>query len=199
MRLQITTCVLAIGALSLASTAFADDSEDLLTPYGMSFTVGGSFSDFVRPAVNDFTEPGGGWEARYVIGTRKHIAGEAAYTASLNGLEALGMDENALLLGNGGEVALRANITTSALQPYVIAGVGWRHYDVTNTDKNTSDVADTDDAMTIPVNVGISYRYERFVSDLRATYRPSFFDDISATSNIPLDSASVGLNVGFEF
>jgi opacity protein-like surface antigen len=175
------------------------DEPDLVTDYGMAVTVGGAYSNYVRKAAQDFTQPGGGWEARYVVGTRSHIAGEAAYTATLNGLDTLGVEKNAMLLGNGAEALLRANMFTDDWQPYLVAGVGWRHYNVANTQTNTSDVAENADAMTLPIIAGVSYRYQKVMADLRATYRPSFFDDIAASDDVTLDSASVGLNVGFEF
>ena len=74
-----------------------------------------------------------------------------------------------------------------------------RHYNVVNTDVNTSAIDDTADAMVVPLAAGISYRVERMVMDLRATYRPSFLDDISATQSAPLDSGSAAFNIGFEF
>lgn len=207
MKRRTIQLIALAGALASGLPAAAQESgqpaegepANMLTPFGMAFTVGGGVSDFVRDQIRDFTQTGGGWEARYVLGTRTHLGAEAAYTASLNGLDTLGVDDNAMLMSNGGEAMLRANILTGAWQPYLLAGVGWRHYNVVNTDTNTSDVSETDDAMTIPMAVGVSYRYSRIVGDLRAAYRPSFFDDISAVAAQPLDSAALSLNIGFEF
>jgi hypothetical protein len=165
----------------------------------MTFTVGGTYSDFARTDAQDFTTPGAGWEARYVFGTRTHLAGEAAYAAALNGLDTLGVEDNALLMANGAEASLRANMLTGELQPYLAAGFGWRHYEVVNTDTNTSDVANADDGVVVPMAVGLSYRYERAVADVRAMYRPAFLDDIVAQDNTALDTFSAGVNLGFEF
>ena len=201
MKRHLVPFAALLGGWLLATPAIAMplDEDELVEPYGMAFTVGGSFSDFVREHAQNFTQPGGGWEARYTVGTRTYLAGEAAYTASANQLDTLGLAQDAVLLGNGVEASLRANLTTTQVQPYLLAGIGWRHYEVTNTNRNTSDVAGDDDAMTLPVTAGVAYKYERFIGDLRANYRPSFFDDILAGDDVALDSASVGMNLGFEF
>lgn len=201
-RLTVPLTVL-LGTLAIPTIADAQyydyDSDNRYDPYDMAFTVGGSFSDYLREEARSFTSPGGGWEARAVFGTRSYLGAEAAYVASLNGMTALGVDDNARLMSNGAEGLARVNFTTSAWQPYVLAGLGWRHYNVVNTDVNTSSIDDTADAMVIPVALGISYRVQRMVMDLRGTYRPSFLDDISAAQSAPLDSASAAFNVGFEF
>ena len=201
MRQHLFAVTILVGGLLPASSAIAaeQDEGDLVVPQGMSFTIGGSFADYVREDARDTTMPGVGWEARYVFGTRSHLAGEAAYTAGVNGLDTLGVDENALLMSNGAEASLRANVLTEAIQPYVVAGVGWKHYQVVNTDTNTSDVADTDDALTVPVSVGVAYRYERVMADVRGMYRASFLDDFAPEGETGLDAYSVGLNFGFEF
>jgi hypothetical protein len=201
-RHLITLCLLASGLLvaDAASAQQEDSQAGLLTPQGMGLSIGGAFSDFVQTGVRDFTTPGGGIEARYVFGTRSYIAGEAAYIGTLNGLNPLGVDDNALLMSNGVEGAVRVNFLTGEWQPYALAGLGWKHYNVVNTDTNTSDVRDEDDAMTIPVGLGIAYRYRNLFADLRGMFKPSVFDDIVVTDDDSrLDTASASLNVGFEF
>jgi hypothetical protein len=204
-RHLITICIVALSFV-VANVASAQEQERkkprLLTPAGMGLSIGGSFSDFVQNDIRDFTTPGGGIEARYVFGTRSYIAGEAAYIGTLNGLEGLGnaVEDNALLMSNGVEGALRVNFLTEEWQPYALAGLGWRHYNVVNTDVNTSDVRDEDDAMTIPVGLGVAYRYQNIFADLRAMYKPSVFDDITISAqDAQLDTASASLNIGFEF
>jgi hypothetical protein len=203
MKRRLINLAALVAGLFLPTAAFAQalDESELVTPVGMAFTVGGAYSNFTDNEARDFTQPGGGWEARYVIGTRTVLGAEAAYTASANPVDALGVDDGAVLLGNGAEASVRANLTTdTAAQPFVLAGLGWRHYNIVNTDTNTSDIADADDAMTIPLTAGVAYRYDRFLGDIRAMYRPSLFDDIIAGDReASLDSASVNLNVGFEF
>jgi hypothetical protein len=206
MKRELLALSLLIIGLLAAGPAFAQEEEDTGpetrpdVPRGMGFIVGGGFSDFVNENARDFTGAGGGFDARYVLGTRSHIAGEAAYIGTLNTLDTLGVDEDALLLSNGLEGALRVNLSTMAWQPYVTAGIGWKRYNVTNTDTNTSDLSGTDDAMIVPIGVGLSYRVSRVIADVRGSYKPSFFDEISATDTAArLDTISATLNIGFEF
>jgi hypothetical protein len=118
-------------------------------------------------------------------------------------VDALGLDEDAVLLSNGLEGALRLNLTADmAWQPYILGGVGWKHYNVTNTDVNTSDIRDDADALTIPVGVGLSYRYRNLVADVRGNLRPSLVEDLTASgdeNDAALHTYSAHLNVGFEF
>lgn len=178
-----------------------DDAEPaLLTPVGMGLSVGGGVTDYLGEA-GDFTTPGGNWEARYILGTRTVIGGELAYLGTANGLNTLGVEDNAVLMSNGGEGALRVNFRTEELQPYVLGGLGWKHFNVVNTDVNTSDIRDSDDALTVPLGLGFAYRYNNAFADLRGMYRPAFLADIttSGSDDTNLDTLTGSLNVGFEF
>ena len=179
-----------------------DDSEPaLVTPIGMGLSLGGGVTDYVGEA-DDFTSPGGNWEARYILGTRTVIGGELAYLGTANGLNTLGVEDNAVLMSNGGEGALRVNFLTDELQPYVLGGIGWKHFNVVNMDVNTSDIRDSDDAMTVPLGVGFAYRYSNVFADLRGMYRPAFLADITTSGgedDTNLDTLTGSLNLGFEF
>lgn len=179
-----------------------DDRPNLVTPMGMGFSIGGGLNDFTSNAARDFTDPGGGWEARYIIGTRSYLGGEVAYIGTANNINALGVSNDAVLLSNGAEGALRLNFTTTAFQPYVLGGVGWKHYNVVNTPTNTSDIRDSDDALVVPVGVGFAYRYQNVFADLRGNYKPVFLMDITQTGgddDTTMHGYGANLNVGFEF
>ena len=180
---------------------FDDASPDLVTPIGMGLSVGGGVAEYLGEA-DVFTDPGGTWEARYLVGTRTIIGGELAYLGTANSLQTLGVDDNAVLMSNGAEGALRVNFLTDAWQPYVLGGVGWKHFNVVNTDTNTSDIRDSDDALTVPLGAGIAYRYSNVFADLRGMYRPAFLADITrgqGNDDTGLDTIGGSLNVGFEF
>lgn len=204
-RELLAISTLVVGLLAAAPATAQEDDDNAPTsrpdvPVGMGFIIGGGYSDFVYGKTRQFTGPGGGFDARYILGTRSFIAGEAAYTGTLNSVDALGLDSKALLLSNGLEGALRVNFMTKAWQPYVTAGIGWKRYNVTNTDTNTSDIRGNEDAMTVPIGVGMSYRMSRVIADIRGTYKPSFFDNISVSDeDARLDTIAGTLNVGFEF
>lgn len=178
-----------------------EPDADLVSPMGMGFAVGGGVTGYPGEA-DDFTGTGGNWEARYIIGTRTFVGGELAYHGTANSLETLGVEDNAILMSNGAEGALRVNLGTENIQPYVLGGVGWKHFNVTNTDTNTSDIRSSDDALTVPVGAGLAYKINNIYVDARGMYRPAFLADITrgdGTDDTDLSTLSGGVNLGFEF
>lgn len=164
---------------------------------GLELQVGGGVQDFVDRDVTAVTNTGGAWTARLIVGTRSHIAGEAAYVGSAQGLNTLGVEDSATLLSNGLEGALRLNILTGAVQPYAVAGYTWRRYTVTNTAVNFSSVADAANVSEIPLGVGLAFRFSRLVADLRATARPAFASSLFPQGNLTTFGGEAKL--GFEF
>lgn len=184
-------------------SASRDDRDHLLTPFGMGLTIGGGANGFTDPDFVDNIEIGGGWEARVIFGTRSPVALEAAYQGTANKLNTFGLDDNAFLLSNGLEADLRLNVGTADLQPYVLAGAGWKHYSLQNTDTNTSSLNDSDNVLEVPLGVGFSYSFNRFIADVRGTWRPAFNDDLirsdATNSDDKLHTWRAGANLGFEF
>jgi hypothetical protein len=165
---------------------------------GMSFFVGGGVMDFTDSDTRDFTDLAGTWEARLGVGTRSIIGLEAAYIGAAQGVEALGLDDSAVLTSHGAEANFRLNFSRGGLQPYALAGAGWRHYSVTNDDFNTSDVNDSDDVFEIPLGVGITYHLDPVLLDLRGVFRPAFGSDLVGDDE-ELHNWSARMNVGWEF
>jgi hypothetical protein len=158
------------------------------------------------------TDAGGSWEARITVGTRTPLAFEAAYVGSAQNIEALGLDDSAVLLGTSFEGAARLNLTRMAIQPYLFGGLGYTRYDVSNADFNTSSVNGKEEMGHIPVGAGIGWQYGGLLLDLRGTLRAAFSDDIQSigeddTDIIPdsddpkaeLDTWNITGRVGFEF
>lgn len=202
MKRTLGIIALAAGTLVAASATAQESEPNLIQPFGMGVSVGGGVNGFIDEDVRDFTTTGGSWEARYIIGTRERLAAEGAYIGTANSLDTLGVEDSAMLMSNGIEGVLRVNILTQAWQPYVLAGVGWKHYNVVQTDTNTSDIEDQVDSMTVPMGLGLAYRFSNLFADLRATYKPSFFDDITKSgdsNDALLSTAAAQLNIGFEF
>lgn len=183
-----------------------EEPEYGMTPMGVSINVGGSVIGFTDENTRDFADIGGAWEARAVVGTRSMLAFEAAYVGSAHDINALGLDEDAVLLGSSLEAAARLNVTSGLIadnvQPYIFAGIGWTRYDLVNADFNTSSVSDNENLGYVPLGVGIGYRYERFMVDGRVTLRATFEDDLIdatvADEEAPLNTWSVGAKVGWE-
>jgi hypothetical protein len=162
---------------------------------GIEATLGGGVIGFVDNGARTFANPGGSWEARMTFGSRFPVAFEAAYVGSAQGIVALGLSSNAVLLGNGGEATLRINLTTTRLQPYLFGGGGFTRYQLTNTAVNLSSVRSTDDVGTVPTGVGMSARLSKeFFIDVRGTYRFTFNDQLFATASAASGAGNAGLD-----
>jgi hypothetical protein len=192
--------LLVIGSLFLVPTlATADDS--LVDNYKLSASFGGGFVGFVDDNTRDFATEGGAWEGRLALGTGSMIAIEAAYLGTLQNIDALGLGDSARLLGTTLEADLRINLLEGDIQPFVLIGAGWTRYDMTNTSANTSDVQDVDNLATMPVGLGLGYRYGDVLFDVRGTYRATTGNnliDMHGTADATLDTWSATLRVGFQ-
>lgn len=179
------------------------NAPSLMMPYGMSLSVGGGFIGFTDDDAQNFTDTGGSWEARFALGTRTMWGAEFAYTGAAQDVDALGLDNDAYLISTGFEALGRFNFLTEQWQPYVLAGVGYRRYDLTNADFNTSAVNDSDNLFEIPFGGGVSWRYRGLIVDARLMYRLAFDDDL--INNTPdgeesdLHTFETSLRVGWEF
>lgn len=187
-----------VTALLLASpvVARADNLDDLV----ISASFGGGLAGFVDSGTRSYATDGGAWEARVGFGLGV-VELETAYLGTLQSIDALGLDASAQLLGTGFEADLRVNVLETALQPYGIFGVGWMRYDLANADVNTSDVARSDNIATLPVGIGLAFRQEGLVLDVRATYRLATGSDLLATSPTEehgLHTWSTMFRVGFD-
>jgi len=176
---------------------------------GVEATVGGGAIGFIDQGARDATQTGASWDARLMFGSRLPIAVEGAYVGSVQNVEALGLSTNALLVGNGVEGDLRVNLLRTRVQPYVFGGVGWTHYQVTNSATSTASIRGSDDIGTVPLGAGVSARLcTAFILDIRGTYRATFADDLmqtqalNGTSNSnsnSMQSWNAAGRVGFEF
>lgn len=181
----------------------------LRSEIGIQVSVGGGATGFIDGDARDFTDPGGAWEARVAIGTRYPLAIEAAYIGGAQDVEALGLDEDAIMLSNGAEASARLNVLGGQfpVQPYVLAGAAWKRYDLTNTQFNTSSLNGEENVVEIPVGAGIGFKAGPVRIDARGTYRPAFYDDLVRVDAGPgdvdpgadLDSWRGTLSGGFEF
>lgn len=146
--------------------------------FGVAISAGGGFTDFVNETARKSTAVGGAWDVRATIGTRSYLAAEVAYVGSAQAIDALGLDDDAILVGNGVQGAVRVNFSRNPLQPFAFAGVAWRHFELTNVDTNTSDVSGEDDVIEIPVGLGLAYRNRGLFLDLRGEFRPTTQEDL---------------------
>lgn len=199
------TMILGAGlVLCLSSTAFADDyDKPAYSEDGVGLFAGGGVAGFTDKDMRDFATEAPAWQARLSYGTHsKLFTVEAAYLGSVQAIDALGLDTSAQLVSTGVEGLVRMNLIQGRYQPYVLAGIGWTRYDVTNAKTNTSDVNDSDNVGNIPFGVGFAMRFDQMLIDARAEYRPAFDNNlIQATENskATLDSWAATANIGYEF
>jgi len=178
---------------------------------GFSLSAGGGASGFTSETARNATQSGGDWDVRATIGTRLPVAAEISYLGSAQTIDALGLDDSAVLVGNGVQAAVRLNLLgDTSLQPFIFAGAAWRRYDLANTDSNTSDVTDNDDVVEFPIGAGLSFRTRQgFLLDARGEFRAATNEDLmpSLTVDGPLGNDNkaslhrwgVTANVGYEF
>ena len=172
---------------------------------GIEATVGAGAIGFVGESARNATQTGASWDARMMVGSRLPIAIEGAYVGSVQNINALGLSTASLLLGNGIEGTVRVNITRARVQPYLFGGIGWTHYQLTNTVANTSSISDKDDIGTVPVGAGLSARVgSAVILDIRGTYRATFADDMMRAPSPDGNSSSMQTwnaagRFGFEF
>lgn len=203
LELSVAFAVIAAAPGAALAQDYTFEDEDLAGRYGITLTAGGGVAGFTDPQMNDVVSEGGMWEARVAVGTRRYLSIEAAYIGSAQSIDALGLDTDAMLIGTGFEGALRANFMTGDIQPYVLAGVGWTRYSISNADVNTSDVAGADTLMTIPVGAGLSYRIDQIVLDARGVYRTATSEDLlpraDSSENEEMHTWNALLQAGYEF
>ena len=170
---------------------------------GSGFLVGGGYEDFTSNTMRSQTGGGGSWNARGVVGTHQFVGVEGAYVGAAHSVDALGVNSSAVLISNGLEGNVRVNLPilmrrAQLLEPFGFVGLGWQHYQVTNTNTNTSDLAKNDDVVTVPFGGGLEYAVGRFMADARFTYRPTYYNDLMRSGG-SLSNWGVGGQLGVSF
>jgi hypothetical protein len=160
--------------------------------------VTGFFNSGARDAASDgFT-----WDVRLTLGSRLPLGLEVAYLGSVQGMKLAGLDSNALLVGNGGEAALRVQLPTGMFRPYLTGGIGWTHYSIQDT-ALVPGLRRSDNIGTVPVGVGLAIgNVNGFTFDLRAVGRIAFDDNLLdnlQTGSSSLNSWGVTARLGGEF
>jgi hypothetical protein len=184
------------------------EDEGRMMPFGrvgFAISAGGGAAGFTDDTLRGATNDGGAWNVRATFGTRSPLAFEAAYIGSVQSIEALGLDENARLVGNGVQGNLRVNVLPeSFVQPFIYAGAAWRRYDLTNTAQNLSNIADSDNVLEIPMGVGVAGKFSGLLLDVRGEFRAATREDLMPSLAIDEDMArmhrwGVNANIGYEF
>lgn len=213
IRLSIFASISA-ALLLVASTAAAQEAvfEDLgamppdlvetpETGLGITATVGGGAEGFIEENARDATDIGGAWTVRIGFLSRFVLTPELSYIGSAQGLTVPGLDADTVLVSNGGEGTLRLNIFSGGFQPYIFGGVGFRHYNLLDTDQNSSGLPNQDTLGLIPTGVGFTVRLGRFILDARGTFRWTWDDNMltdPVDSGVGMSTWTGELRAGFE-
>lgn len=181
-------------------------SGPTMEKYGIAVALGGGVEGFTNDTLRGTTDPGGLYNLRVAIGTRSPLSIEGAYIGSVQSIDALGLDSNALLVGNGLEGKLRLNLLDEAVQPFAFAGVGWRRYSLRNADFNTSAVSNDDDVIEVPMGLGLAYKIAGLQFDARGEFRYATGEDLMPSLTDPDAGAaaemhrwSINTNIGYAF
>jgi hypothetical protein len=180
---------------------------------GIGIAAGGGAGGFTNDTLRGATNVGGEWDVRLTLGTRTPLAAELSYIGSAQSIDALGLDQDALLIGNGAQGALRLDaLPGEAVTPFVYAGAAWRHYNVRHSGPNLSDVATSDDVLEVPVGIGVAGHVNGLLVDVRGEFRASAFEDLTERTgaddgfifdtsdpNAGMNRWGVNASVGYEF
>jgi hypothetical protein len=98
----------------VAGNAAAEDPEEVIEEYGLSLTAGGGVAGFTDADMRDTADVGGLWDVRAAFGTKMPLAIEAGYQGSAQGIQAIGLDSDAVLLGTSLEALARVNVLPAA-------------------------------------------------------------------------------------
>jgi hypothetical protein len=167
---------------------------------GLAIALGGGPEGFASQT-NTGTHTGGGWNVRATVGTKSLLGFEASYIGSAQSIDALGLSNNAILVGNGLQGSLRLNLTRDYdVGLLLLGGMAWRRYDVTNTNTSSADLQPSDDVLEIPVGVGVQYPYRGLLFDVRADYRFTQYGNMmAAASSSDMNRWGVQGNIGYRF
>lgn len=213
MRTLQLTFVGASAIVSVAGTAHAqryvegdavaDPTAPLYTQYGIGVTLGGGVENFTNETANDATDLAGSWALRVELGTQLPVAIEVGYVGTAQAIEGFIGTDDTTLLGTTVEAVAKFNVPTgSAFRPFGFAGLGWRRYDLRDSEFAVSNVgfADSDDLMVIPLGAGVRYSYRGLDADVRFTFRPTVEEDLIAQPGdngaAALHTWAVGASIG---
>jgi hypothetical protein len=178
-----TTTTTTTTSTATAPPVYAPPPAEHYQPWyarlGFGLVLGGGGSGFVGDEARAMTDIGGAWEVRGIWGTRSFLALEVEYMGSAQGINAIGLSNNAVLVGNGVTGDVRFNVIRDwYVQPFVFGGAAWRNYQLTNENFNVSDVNNSDNVLEVPVGLGFASYFGQFMLDVRGTYRMAWFNDL---------------------
>ncbi|HEX7836531.1 MAG TPA: hypothetical protein VF469_03660 [Kofleriaceae bacterium] len=150
---------------------------------GISVLVGGGATGFTEKDMRNITSNVGGlWDVRLTIGSHVPLGLDISYVGSATSINNLPTGDTGTLIGTAVEGALRWNILPHGLwTPYVFGGVGWQRYDVTGlsaVSRASVGMNKHDNLLEFPMGLGLSYRMNGFLIDVRGVFRYTMDQDL---------------------
>jgi hypothetical protein len=208
----------ALGAPAAAAaqgvqidTLNADRPDHISTDIGVAVVGGGGVTMLTTNEGQEVADLGAAWEVRGTAFTRFFAGVELAYVGAGRPIAstATGVPEDAYVLTNGGEAALRLSAPLSwgakkhwLVAPYAVGGINFSLYEVMNGDPQagaSSLAEDSSTAFALPLGGGVAFGYRGLFLDARVAYRMLLEDSLFPQDVNGLDSFSAGLNAGVEF
>lgn len=171
---------------------------------GLTLLLGGGVEGYTG-ALAPQLSPGPTATATASLKPTSVLGVEVGYTGALNNLKhagAAGAETGPDLVRNGGQAALTVAVAPTALQPYLLGGIGISNYHF----RGGEAIGFSDDTVgNIPAGVGVRGHFGHFTADLRGYY--NFLFDKQFAPNIPSGGEDLGgggsysttLNVGGTF
>jgi hypothetical protein len=170
---------------------------------GLTLLIGGGVEGYTG-ALAPQIAPGPAANVTASIKPTSVLGIEVGYSGALNNIKdagAAGADSGPDLVRNGGQAALTLAVTPTAVQPYLLGGIGISNYHF----RGGESLGYSDDTVgNVPAGVGVRGHFGHFTADLRGYYNflfdKQFAPDIESGGN-PSGGGSytTTLNVGGTF
>ncbi|WP_426752096.1 hypothetical protein [Myxococcus sp. Y35] len=199
---------LVVAGALCGGAALAKDDANMR---GLTVSVGGGvegYSGGLAPRI----DPGAAYGATATLKPTRVLGLEVGYTGAINKIDRRGLEDlarNPDIIRNGGQAVATLGLTASAIQPYILGGVGLNRYNVRRGAEALGYRDDT--AGSVPLGAGLRFYTGSFTADLRANYNLLFdqelVPDLPPAENQPLSdvtfaggsSYNATLNVGATF
>ncbi|RKG88612.1 hypothetical protein D7W82_10000 [Corallococcus sp. CA049B] len=180
------------------------EKKDKNDKKGLTLLIGGGVEGYTG-ALAPQIAPGPSAAVTASLKPTSVLGVEVGYSGALNNIKnagSAGADDGPDLVRNGGQAALTLAVTPTAVQPYLLGGIGISNYHF----RGGESLGYSDDTVgNIPAGVGVRGHFGHFTADLRGYYNflfdKQFAPDIDPGGSDPSGGGSytTTLNVGGTF
>ena len=149
-------------------------------------SLGIGLVEFAGEEADSVTDIGASYDVRVLYAPHTLLDLEAAYIGTSQNITTLGLESDAKLRSNGVEALakfdlgqyLSADLGALRFAPFVFAGFAYQRFNLSNEGVNTSDVADSDNVIAIPLGAGVGATWRNILGEARFTWRSTFDEDL---------------------